>query len=362
MFKKVLIVCPDVPEIGGAGKFLWDLAYCASKHSSWETHLLTPLSKKHIALGEEIDYVHGMPGKVKRYWNESALEMIKKAAALHNHYDYDLTYIISEMSLLPAKHLLGGLSNIVFGVHSQQYHFSNLDMKRPILEQYKNLKKSKSFKELEEVEKFAGVWHLISGLEEKIWNELHPEKENYIVLPDMIKEMLRFSLPWEERTDNLMFSGRITGYAKGLSIIRQFLEAYPEKTIDITVPRNNLARAIMLYKKYPNCNLKYYSDHNDVLREMGRHKVFVNAGTYGPFDLTMIEALSQGCQIVAGASIGGTQYIPSFIPKNYTLKAFEEQIEDAFSMDNINWYQYPSMDFYAQDFLDTLYNCCMEQK
>lgn len=364
MTKKILIVCPEIPNIGGAGKFLWDLAVAGSQYSNWETHLLTPMSPAVKSLCSGVDFVHEVPGKARRHWDEPlSSDLIKRAAGLHELYTFDMVYIISEMSMLRGKEFLKTLPNVIFGVHSQQYYFTNLNKRQPILPQLKGLKINKSFKELEAVEDCASLWHLISKMEEKIWTTLHPEKTNYEVVPDMILGTPDFGLPFSERSDDILFSGRVTGYAKGLYLIRKLLSANPEKNFVVTVPRNSLARALKMYKEYKNCKVIYFKNHDDVLKEMGRHKVFVNPGTYGPFDLTIIEAIGQGCQVVSGNCIGANDYFPEvFIPKDYTLEAFEEQIEKALNMEDRVQTKYPNMETSVQDLFDLFYRRCQSDR
>lgn len=362
--KKVLFASPEVPS-GGTGVYIWQLAQAAKKWSNWESYIISPMMKAQEEIAGTLDgYCKVKTNKKKMFGSEKALQFLQETHKYALENDFDMVYLNSEQGFSSQAALLGDLPNPVCSIHTHHPYIQKFDSQKPITDQIRSLAPSSTFKKMMLSKKQFRAFHIISKLESEIFEQLiHSDMENleqnYLVYPNLLYSTEKYyPLNYEDRDDKVIFSGRVTNYIKGLAIIRDLAKETDLEYV-ITVPYGNVAGAKKFFKEFPNCEVLYYPKHEDALRELAKHKVFCNPGTYGPYDLTMLEAANQRCQIVSNTCIGATNYFNEFFkPEEHTGPAFEKAIREALKMKRPSRILPDTMEKYIQDFLDTLYMVC----
>lgn len=358
MSKKVLFVSPEIPS-GGTGVYIWQLAQAAKKWSDWESYIVSPMLKPQLEIAKTLDGYHKVnTRKRKMFWKEGPLQLLEEAYLYAQENDFDMVYFNSEHAFSPESYLIQGFKNPVCSIHFHEPYIKKFDSKKPITEQIPSLKPSKLFKKMMSISDQYATYHIISKLEEQIFNTLG-DYQKYVVYPNLLYSTEKYAPEnFEDRSDRIMLSGRITNYIKGLEVIRGLVDNTDFK-FTITVPYGSVSKAKKFFGKKKNCEVIYYPKHEDALKELGQHKVFVNPGTYGPFDLTMLEAANQGCQIVANDCIGATGYFNEYFkPEEHTWQGFEAAIKEALKKKEPSRIIPNNMSFNIQHFLDTLYWSC----
>lgn len=362
--KKVLFVSPEIPS-GGTGVYIWQLAQAAKKWSGWEAHIVSPMLKPQEEIARTLDGYHKVNTNKRKMFSEGApLQLLEEAALYAKDKDFDLVYFNGSHEFLPKSYLIKTFKNSVCSIHYHEPYLRKFNSKKPITEQFDSLEPSKLFDQMMACRKNFKAVQLISNLESKIFNQLtrlDPLKyrTGYIVYPDLLYSTEKYCPEnYEDRSDRIMLSGRVTSYIKGLEIIRNLVDT-TDLEFTITVPYGSVARAKKFLGNKKNCEVLYYPKHEDALKELAQHKVFCNPGTYGPFDLTMVEAANQGCQIVANSCVGATNYLTDYFkPEDHTAEAFEKAIKTALKEKGPSRNAPSSMEVYIQDFLETLYWMC----
>jgi len=362
--KKVLFVSPEVPS-GGTGVYIWQLAQAAKKWSNWESYIVSPMMQAQEEIAATLDGYHKIDTKKKKMFGpEKALQLLKEAHEYALKNDFDMVYFNSEQAFSSQAFLIGDFPNPVCSIHTHHPYIKKFDSKKPITDQIPTLQPAKIFKNMMSCGKYYKAFHLISQLESQIFDQLVSSdlslyNQQYIVYPNLLYSTEEYyPSNYEDRDDKVIFSGRVTNYIKGLAIIRELAENTDLEYV-ITVPYGNVAGAKKFFQEFPNCEVLYYPKHEDALRELAKHKVFCNPGTYGPYDLTMLEAANQGCQIVSNTCIGATDYFTKFFkPEEHTGPAFEKAIRAAFKQKEPSRIIPNSMEENIQNFLDSLYWVC----
>ncbi|MFA7142720.1 MAG: hypothetical protein WC175_01890 [Candidatus Dojkabacteria bacterium] len=362
MAKKVLFVSPEIPS-GGTGVYIWQLAQATKKWSDWESYIVSPMLKPQLEIAKTLDGYHKVETrKRKMFWGEGPLQLLEEAYLYAQKNDFDMVYFNSDHAFSTESYLLKGFTNAVCSIHIHEPYLKKFDTKKPITDQISSLRPSRRFKKLMNIKDQFATFHLISKLEEDIFNTLG-DYQKYVVYPNLLYSTEKYyPSNFEDRSDKIIFSGRITNYIKGLEIIRGLVDN-TDFEFTMTIPYGSISKAQKFFRSKKNCEILYYPKHENALQELAQHKVFVNAGTYGPFDLTMLEAANQGCQIVSNTCIGATNYFNEFFkPEEHTWEGFEKAIEKALKEEKPSRIIPNNMEFNIQHFLDTLYRNCIREK